>query len=145
LSISSDDDTDSTEVLGSEYDSQSDSDVDMHMEDDVDTLDGVDLDGYVDMEVDSNYEEEEDEEEEDEQEEDEDEDDGKNLGRLARETWEIHRLMLYIPWYMISQSCYLNKPRRCASIPQRDILQHLPHGHKPRSLAHTHELQTLIP
>jgi hypothetical protein len=43
------------------------------MEDDVDTPDGVDLDGDLDMETDGNDEEEEDEEEEDEKKEDEEE------------------------------------------------------------------------
>jgi hypothetical protein len=68
VSISSSDDTNSTESDG-EYDSELDPDVDMCMEDDVDALDGVDLDGNVDME--RNGEDEEDEEEEHEQEEDE--------------------------------------------------------------------------
>jgi len=91
VSISSDDDTDSTELDG-KYDSELDPDVDMRMEDDVDAPDSVDLDGDVDMERDSDDEEEEDKEEEDEkeeeevdedeeedkdEEEDEDEDDGK--------------------------------------------------------------------
>jgi hypothetical protein len=48
VSISSDDDPDSTESDG-EYDSELDPDVDMRMEDDVNALDGVDLDGDVDM------------------------------------------------------------------------------------------------
>jgi len=66
LSISSDVDTYSTESSG-EYVSERDSDVDMRIEDDVDTPDGIDLDGDVDMETDC--EAEEDEEEEDEKEE----------------------------------------------------------------------------
>ena len=45
----------------------------MRMEDDVDALDGVDLDGDVDMEWDGDDDEEEDEEEEDEEKEDEEE------------------------------------------------------------------------
>jgi len=84
VSISSDDDTASTESDG-EYDSELDPDVDMRMEDDVDAPDGVDLDGDVDMERDGDDEEEEDEKKEDEEEEevdeneeeDKDEDDGK--------------------------------------------------------------------
>jgi len=64
--------------------------VDMCMEDDVDTPDGVDLDGDVDMERDS--EDEEDEEEEDEKEEDEkeeevvdeDEDNGKEPRTIGK-------------------------------------------------------------
>jgi hypothetical protein len=81
MSISSDDDTDSTEKSDGEYDSELDPDMDMRMEDDVDMPDGVDLDGDVDMETDGDDDEEEDQEEEDEdkedKEEDEDEDDGK--------------------------------------------------------------------
>jgi len=76
VSISSDDDTDSTQSDG-EYDSELDPDVDMHMEDDVDAPEGVDLDGEVDMEKDGDDEEEEDEKKEDEEEEVVDEDDGK--------------------------------------------------------------------
>jgi len=72
VSISSDDDPDTTELDG-EYDSEHDSDVDMHMEDDVDAPDGVDLHGDVDMESDGDDEEEDDEEEEDEEKEDEEE------------------------------------------------------------------------
>ena len=84
MSISSDDDTDSTESDG-EYDSALDPDVDMRMGDDVDTPDGVDLDGDVDMNRDRDDEEEEDEKKDNEveeevgedEEEDKDEDDGK--------------------------------------------------------------------
>jgi len=84
MSISSDNDTDSTE-WDSEYDSELHPDVDMRMEDDVDAPDGVDLDGDVDMARDGDDEEEEDEQKEDEEEEevekdeeeDKDEDDGK--------------------------------------------------------------------
>jgi hypothetical protein len=82
VSISFDDDTDSTQSDG-EYDSELDPDVDMCMEDDVDGPDGVDLDGDVDMERDGENaedEEEEDEKEEDEKEEEvvrEDEDNSK--------------------------------------------------------------------
>jgi len=88
MSISPDDDLDSTQELDVEYDSEHDSDVDMRMQDDVDASCGVDLHGNADMERDSDDEEEENEEEEDEEEEDneeededeeqdEDEDDGK--------------------------------------------------------------------
>ena len=76
MSISSDDDTDSTEESDSEFDSELDPDVDMRMEDDVDAPDSVDLDGDVAMERDGNDDVEEDEQEEDEEEEEE-EDDGK--------------------------------------------------------------------
>jgi hypothetical protein len=67
MSISSNDDTDSTE-WDSEYGSELDPDVDIHMEDVVDSLDGVDLDGDVDMERDVDDDEEEDEEKNDEEE-----------------------------------------------------------------------------
>ena len=86
MSISSNDDTDSTEKSGSEYDSELDPDVDMRMEDDVDAPDGVVFDCVVDMERDGDDDEEEDEEKDDEveveeededEEEDKDEDDGK--------------------------------------------------------------------
>jgi len=85
MSISSEDDTDSTESDG-KYVSELDPDMDMRMEDDVDAPDGVDLDGDVDMERDGDDDEEKDEEKEDEEvveeededeEEDQDEDDGK--------------------------------------------------------------------
>jgi len=73
MSLSSDDGTDSTE-LDSQYDSERESDVDMHMEDDVDALDGIDLDGDVDMEKDGeDKEDEEDKDETKDQEVDEDE------------------------------------------------------------------------
>jgi hypothetical protein len=62
VSISADDDTDSTES-DSKYDSVRDSDVDMRMDDDVDAQDSVDLDGDVDMDRDG--EDEEDDEKED--------------------------------------------------------------------------------
>jgi len=70
MSISSDDGTDSTESHG-EYDSEHDPDLVMCMEDDVDALDRVQLDGDLDMERDSDDEEEEDEEKSDQEEEDE--------------------------------------------------------------------------
>jgi len=60
MSISRDDDTDSTESDG-KFDSEHYPDVDMRMEDNVDALDGIDLDGDVDMERDGEEEEEEDE------------------------------------------------------------------------------------
>jgi len=72
VSISSDDDTDSTESNG-KYHVERDPDVDMCMQDDVDALDGVDLDSNVDMERDGDGEEEEDQEEENQPKEDEEE------------------------------------------------------------------------
>jgi hypothetical protein len=82
VSIPSDDDTDSPEESYSEFDSELDPHEDMRMEDDVDALDGIDLDSIVHIERDSDNEveeneQEEDEEKEDEEKEDEDEDDGK--------------------------------------------------------------------
>ena len=83
MSISTSDDTDSTES-DSKYDSELDSDLDLCMQDDADAPDGVHLDGDVDIErdgEDKEDEEEEDEKEEDEKEEEvvveEDEDNGK--------------------------------------------------------------------
>jgi hypothetical protein len=80
VSISSDVDTNSTESHG-EYDSERDSDVGLHMEDDVDTLDGVDLHGDVEMDRNGGEEEkveEDDEKEEEEVDEDEQEDENEN-------------------------------------------------------------------
>ena len=82
MSISSDDNTDSTESDG-EYDSEHDLDEHMGMQDYVDAPDGIDLDGDVDMERDSGDEEEENEEEEDEKQEykdveDEEEEEAEN-------------------------------------------------------------------
>jgi len=92
MSISSEDDTDSTESDG-EYDSELDPDVNMRLQDDVDTLDGVDLDGDVAKERDSDDDEGKDEEKEDEEEveeddedeeEDQDEDDDKEPRTLGQ-------------------------------------------------------------
>ena len=52
MSISSNDDTDSTEKSDGEYDSELDPDVNMRMEAYLEAPDGVDLDGDVDMERD---------------------------------------------------------------------------------------------
>jgi hypothetical protein len=89
--ISSDDVTNSTESDG-EYNSELDPVVDMHMEDDVDAPDSIDLDGDVDMERDDEHEEEEDEKNEDEEEvevdqdeqEDKDENDGKEPRTMSQ-------------------------------------------------------------
>jgi hypothetical protein len=72
VSIFSDDDPDSTKLDG-EYASGLDPDGDMRMEDDLETLDSVELDGDVDIERDGDDKEEEDEEAEDEKKEDEEE------------------------------------------------------------------------
>jgi len=66
MSISSADDTDSAEESDGEYHSEHDCNLDMRMEDDVDALCGIELDGDVDMERDRDELEEEDEEDEDE-------------------------------------------------------------------------------
>jgi len=73
VSISPNDDTDSTEKLEGKYESELDPDVDMRVEDDVDAPDGIDLDSDVDMEGDGDNDEEYDEEEKDEEKEDEEE------------------------------------------------------------------------
>jgi len=64
VSISTCDDTNSTNESDGEYDCERDSDVAMGEEDEVDTVDGDDLDSEVDMERDGDYKDEEDEEEE---------------------------------------------------------------------------------
>jgi len=58
VSISSDNDTDSAQKSDGEYDSEHDPDVDMHMEDEVDALDEVDLasDRYFEMDTDGDEE-----------------------------------------------------------------------------------------
>jgi hypothetical protein len=88
MSVSSDDDTDSTEKSDSEFDSDLDPDVDMHMEDNVDAPDGIQLEGDVDIERDGDNDQGEDQEEEDEMKEDEEEDkdekDGKEPQRIGQ-------------------------------------------------------------
>jgi len=88
MSMASEYDTDSTEGSSNEYEAEHHSDMDMRLEDDVDALDGGDLDCDVDMESDGDDkgeedEEEEDEEEQDEEEEYEEEDDGKALQTIS--------------------------------------------------------------
>jgi hypothetical protein len=75
VTIASDNDTDSTEELDGDYDSEHDSNVDMRMEDDVDALDSVDLDDDVDMERDGDDQGKEDEVNEDKGKEEEEEED----------------------------------------------------------------------
>ena len=74
MSISSDDDTNSTEKSDGQCDSELNPYMDMRMVDDVDAPEGIDLDGDVDMETDGDDDEEEDEEDEDEEKKDEEED-----------------------------------------------------------------------
>jgi hypothetical protein len=87
MSISSDDDTDST-VSDGEYDSELD--VDLCMVDDVDASDGVDIDSDVDMEregEDGEDDEEEDEKKEEvvvDEDEEEDEDNGKEYRTIGQ-------------------------------------------------------------
>jgi len=150
--MSSDADTDSTEESDGESDSEHDSDVDMRMEDNVDAPYGVDLDSDGDIERDGDDEEEEVEEEQDEDEEDDDEDededeveDDGNEPRTIAQGEIVNTSAGYeIPWYTISQPCYLSRARRCASIPPGRNLSRLPHGNKPRNLAHDHKLRRLI-
>jgi len=66
VSITSDDDTDSTKELDGECDSEHAPDVDMRMEDDVDAPESVDSDDNVVKERDGENEEEDDDEEDDE-------------------------------------------------------------------------------
>jgi hypothetical protein len=78
VSISSDNDTNSTELDG-EYASEHHPNVDMRMENDVDALDGIDVDCNINMERDGNNEAEEDEwTENQEEEEDKDQEEDKN-------------------------------------------------------------------
>jgi hypothetical protein len=90
MSISLDDDTNSSNALDSEYDSVYDSDDHMGMEDYVDALDGIDLDGDVDLKSDTDNENEENQEEEAEEEEeengnaDENENDGKERRMIGQ-------------------------------------------------------------
>jgi hypothetical protein len=77
VSTSSDDDTDSTEESVSEFDSELDPFVNMHVQDDQNAPDGNDFEGNVDMEREFDDEVEEDELEDDEEAEDEDEEDAK--------------------------------------------------------------------
>jgi hypothetical protein len=81
MSMSSADDTDSTEKSGCEYDSDLNPDVDMRMADDVNAPDGGDLDGDLHMERDSDNDEEDNEEKEDEEKEDEEEDKDDHDGK----------------------------------------------------------------
>jgi len=67
MSISSDDDTNSTKESDSNYDSSHHSTVDMHMVDNVDELYGVDSNGDVDLVMDGDNKEKENEAEEDEE------------------------------------------------------------------------------
>ena len=93
VSIASDNETVSTKELGGKYDSEHDSNVDMHMADDVDALDGIDLDRNVDMERDGNDEEKEDDEEEDEKEE-EDEDEEEEEEEEEEEDVDVDQQLL---------------------------------------------------
>jgi hypothetical protein len=55
VSSSSSNETDSTEELSGKSDSEHDSDVDMNVEDDVDALYHIDLDGDLDMQWDGDH------------------------------------------------------------------------------------------
>jgi len=85
VSIAIDDNTDSTKESDCEYASEHDADGGLCMEDDVDTVLGIDLDVNVDMEMHCDDEEEDNEErkdqEKDEEEEDEEEDENEDNGK----------------------------------------------------------------
>jgi len=132
----------------------------MGMENDVDAPDSIEWDCDVHMEWDGDDDEEDDEEEDDvemedeeeveeedeDEEEDQDEDDGKKPRAIVQgEMVNTSADDVSKPWYTISQSCYLSKASRCASIPYCHNLRRLPHSHKPRSLAHDNKLRRLIP
>jgi hypothetical protein len=85
MPISSDDDTDSTEVSGCALDSDLAPDVDIRIEDEVDAPDGIELDCDVDMDRDGDNEVQEVEYKYDEEEEDENEDDGIEPGTIGQE------------------------------------------------------------
>jgi len=159
VSISSDDDTDSTESDG-EYDSERDSNVDMRMEDDVDTLDGVDLDGDVDMERDGEDEEDEKEEddkeekeveeEEEEDDEDEDENNGKEprtigQGEMVNTSADDADIMVDDRPTVLAEEghemhVYAPRPQPPATAPQ----PHTPEPHPRPRTAETHTLSGLV-
>ena len=145
VSISSDDDPDSTEQSDSKSDTEDRSDVDKHMEEDVDAPYGVNLDGDVDMERDSDDEEGEDKEEEDEEEdeeeeqdededkqEDEDEDDGKEPRTIGK--GEMVNTLAHDVYTMADdQSIVLPKYGQGMRVHTPPI-QHLPPAPRPQTL-----------
>jgi hypothetical protein len=158
MSISSDDDTDSSQKLDGEYDSEHDSHVDMHVEDVADVLHGVDLDSDVNIERDRDNDEEEDEEEEDEEKEDEqeveeedeqeeeekDEDDGKEprtigQGEMVHTSADDANTMVDNEPTVLPQQG--QEIRKLTPWPN---LRHLPHRHKSLSIPHHHDLQRPI-
>jgi len=152
MSISSGDDTNSPKQSDGEYDLENNSDVDLHLEDNVDALDGVDLDGDVDMAEDGDDDEEEGEEEEDEEEEqegdeekEEDEDDGKEpqkIGQGEMVNTSAENVATMVDDQPTVPPEYGQEMR---GIPHSHNLQCLPHGQIPRSLAHDHTLWWCIP
>jgi len=139
VSISPDGDTDSTKEPDSVLDSQLDPDVDIRMEDDVDALDGVYLDGDVVMERDGDNEVEEVEQEEDE--EDEDEDDGKEPGTIGQgeivntSDDDVDTMVDDHPIVLPEQGQEMREPRPQPLAPSTEL--------QTCSLTHDHELQRL--
>ena len=145
MSISSNDDSDSTEESDCKYNSEHHSDEDMCMEDDVDALCSIVLDRDVDIERDSDNAEEEDQEEEEEEEE-EDDDDGKEP-RMIGQGVMVNTLaddldnMVEDKAIVLPEQCqemqeYTPRPKPQATAPRPQILG--PHP-RPRTLA-THPL-----
>jgi hypothetical protein len=82
--MSSDDGTDPTEESDNEFDSELDRNADMCMEDVVDTPEGIELRGDVDVDRDGDDQAEEDAQMEDKEEQDMDDDDGKNSRTIGQ-------------------------------------------------------------
>jgi len=135
-----------------EYNFNHDSNVHMHMADDVYPPYSVDFNCDVDMERDGDYEGEDDqkednEEEEDEEEEQEDEhqDDGKEpwtIGQGEMVNTSADNVHTVVDDQPIMQP---EHGQHCTSILRGHNLRHLPHGQKSWSLAHDHQRQWLIP
>jgi hypothetical protein len=152
MSISSDDDTDSTKSQA-KYDSALDHDVDMCREDDVDAPDGVDLDCDVDMERDGDDEQEEDKMEEDEMEEvdeeDKDDDDGKEprtigQGEMVNTSADdvdtmVDNQPILLPEQGQEMREHTPQPQHLAPAPQPQIPDLSPQPHTPQ----THPLSAL--
>ena len=156
MSISSDEDTDSTEP-DTEYDSEHDTTVDLYIVVESDAPDSIDLDSNADMERDGDDKEEEDEEKEDKEDEDKDEedeeevkdednddDDGKEPQTICQGEM-VNTLANYVETMVDDQPIMLTrKGGKCLSITQSESLRRLPHGHKTWGLAHDHERRKLI-
>jgi len=146
MSVSSDDDTNSTEESDGKYDPELDCVVDMRMEDDAETPDRVDFDGDVDMERDGENDEEEDEQGEDEEEEDEDEeeDNGKEpwtigLGEMVNTSAENEDAMVDDQQIVQSEQ----GQEMCENTPRPQPPAPAPRPQTP-SLSYDHELSRLV-